>query len=605
VKGVGPKLLAGTDTSGLVLEIDPAAKTGRVILDAAEKEITALIADGHGGVYVATGDVSKAGKTAKTGTKNGKADKKSKAKAKTKTKTSPAKGKSKTPAKGKSSEPEQAPDKENQKEGTKSKKVITVTIPEGKKLPTVTKDGKKHYLLPGKKGGKAVAVPVENVRVKYKNSGKKSPKKFAKIPPKLLQMMKKKAAAMKSTAKVSGKGNAVYHINAAGMVRTIFRRPVVIQAMVLRADELILATGNEGKILFVSTDGMLCGELVDTDAKQVTALVSADGVLVFATSNKGSVGRIGKTYAAKGTLVSKPMDAKQIAQWGTLKLIGKAPEGTKLTVATRSGNIAKAEDNTWSSWSKEMPITDGFVSIGSPAARFLQYRLTLTSGGKATPLLGSIQAIYQMGNLPPAIDGIKVTASNKGDKAAAMTKAFRHIAIKAHDPNKDKLKFTVQYRPVNTKPWVKITDDLKKPMYAWDTRTTDDGIYEIRLTASDSPSNPSTAALEGSRISEPVVVDNTPPTCKELGVNMTDKQKAKVRGLIVDSMSRIVHMSYSVDSATEWKTFLPADGICDSSEEKFRFEIDDLKAGAHRLTFRFVDIYGNTCYTGVNVTVGK
>ena len=49
---------------------------------------------------------------------------------------------------------------------------------------------------------------------------------------------------------------------------------------------------------------MLTGELVDTDAKQVTAIVeNPQGELIFATSNPGSVGRMGNTFADRGTLI--------------------------------------------------------------------------------------------------------------------------------------------------------------------------------------------------------------------------------------------------------------------------------------------------------------
>jgi hypothetical protein len=54
------KLYAGTDSLGLVILIDPAARTGRAILDADEDEISAIVPDGAGGVYAATSDPNKA-----------------------------------------------------------------------------------------------------------------------------------------------------------------------------------------------------------------------------------------------------------------------------------------------------------------------------------------------------------------------------------------------------------------------------------------------------------------------------------------------------------------------------------------------------------------
>ena len=53
-------LYAGTDEKGLVVEIDPREKSSRVILDADEKEIAALVVGEAGGLYAATSEAAKA-----------------------------------------------------------------------------------------------------------------------------------------------------------------------------------------------------------------------------------------------------------------------------------------------------------------------------------------------------------------------------------------------------------------------------------------------------------------------------------------------------------------------------------------------------------------
>jgi hypothetical protein len=40
-----------------------------------------------------------------------------------------------------------------------------------------------------------------------------------------------------------------------------------------------------------------------------------------------------------------------------------------------------------------MPLDGGFLSVGSPSARFLQYRLTFTGNGKATPAVRGVRVI--------------------------------------------------------------------------------------------------------------------------------------------------------------------------------------------------------------------
>lgn len=614
------KLLAGTDEKGLVFEIDPKAKTSRVVLDAGEKEISTILPDGAGGFYAATSDAAKASasKGKANGTKNGRAG------------TSETKPAESVPPVAPTTQPAEPAEPTTPETTPPAKSLltrtpdeptapvaqdvhaqaareddgsVTITLPAGRKLPVLVQKGRRVVMIEDLTTGRVQAIPAEKVRVEH------IPASLASQPPSATKPNGTPSSkARHITPPATGaSGNAVYHVDAAGMRRTLFRRPATIQAMVRQGNRLILATGNEGRIYFVTLDGALSGEVIDTDAKQVTALTEGrEGTLIFATSNVGSVGRIGRAYAPRGTLIRPPLDAKQIAQWGTLKLRGRAPEGTTLTVATRSGNLTPAQDATWSSWSKETPLQDGFVPMGAPAARFLQYRVTMTSTGRATPTLGAVQSIYQVANLAPAVSGVRVQATNLGKTPMKKepTKVYRLVTIQASDPNHDTLQYKVQFRKAGTKVWVEVAKDLKKPKYRWDTRTVSDGEYELRVIADDSPSNPTASALTGERISEPFVVDNTPPRFDKLTV-VVRGNAAVLHGSVTDALSRITSLQYSVDSATKWRTFLPADGICDSTHETFRAEVADLAPGAHQITVRALDVFGNIGYIGQAVTVRK
>ena len=407
-------------------------------------------------------------------------------------------------------------------------------------------------------------------------------------------------------ATARGKGNAVYYVGADGLVRTIFRRPVTILAMTRRGDSLILATGNAGDIYRVTVDGDEIAKLADTEAKQITVLAAgADGAIVFGSANRGSVGLLFPTPAAEGTYLSAALDAKQIAKWGTIRVRAAAGEGAKITVATRSGNVGKPDDRTWSDWSGEMPATDEFVRVASPAARFLQYRLTLKPGGKTGPAAKRVAVIYQVGNIAQSITGVIVKATalapdKRGDGQGAL--AFRVVAIKASDVNGDKLEYRVELRQVGEGKWVAIAEELDKPVHTWDTRTVADGVYELRVVASDSPANPRATAREAARISEPVLVDNTPPAAENLAAK-TAAGKVTVSGIAADAASRIVEIHYSVDSHSEWNTVLPVDGIADSARERFSFQTKKLTPGPHRIAVRVKDIYRNTGYKAITVNV--
>ena len=541
-------LYAGTDEKGLVVAIDTRNKSSRVVLDAAEAEIAAIVPAPGGGLYVATSDVAKASPDGKTPPSN-----------------SGKNGKPATPS---------------------------------------TKPSDKAKAPPAKDAPKKKA-PAEK---KPAAGGSSKPSR------KMIVMMRSRAAGSKggppapetAAAPKPGKGNAVYHIQPNGLVRTIFRKPVTILAMRLRNGELILATGNGGAVYSVTTDGVRTRKLIDTEAKQVTALDYRGENLIFATANKGSVGAIHKALAPKGSYTSIAMDAKQIVQWGTMRLGASSPDGAKATVATRSGNLAKPDEKTWSSWSKEQTVNGGFIPIMSPSARFLQYRLTLIPGRENIgPVVSSVAMIYQMANLPPIVSSVvfKTSSRPKEPKPDGPQK-YRMITIQAADPNGDKLIYSLDYRRIGSETWVLITDKHAKPMYVWDTLSVGDGEYELRVTAKDSPTNVSTAALGGSRIAERIIVDNTPPVIEGLSAKATGLA-AMVRGAVTDAGSRIVSIAYTIDSKDTWKTTLSSDGICDSGAEKLAIQIKDLDPGAHRIAVRVTDQYGNIGYGYTSVTVVK
>lgn len=554
-------LYAGTDEKGLVIRVDSRRKTSRIVLDADEKEVSALIVTEDGNVYVATSDVAKATPNGKekpsTESKNGRA-------VSTKPSGSPQSAK--------------APKKESKAKEAEPKKTV------GPKLNDKEKERLRRKAL--------IKRAMANAKA---NAGTRPATQPSPAMPR---------PTNGPSRKPGGKGNAVYCIRPDGLVEEIFRKPVMIFAMQLHKGRLILGTGNGGKVYSITLDGDEVAELVDTDAKQVTAVEVMGDTLLFATANRGSVGKVSKDYAAKGTYLSEVMDARQIVQWGTMQIVAEL-SGAKVTIATRSGNVAEPDDATWSPWSKEQLVNDGFLSIMSPAGRFLQYRLTFAPVKQQSATVSQVSMLYQMGNLPAVVSGIKFVTSSRPDRPMPVgPQVVRMFTISASDPNKDKLEFTLEYRPVGENHWIKIAEDLAKPQYAWDTRTVGDGAYEVRVTASDSPSNPPAQALKAMRISDRIVVDNTPPLIQQLTASVQG-DTISLRGKLVDARSRIKEMEYSVNSQEKWTAVLPNDGICDSQEERFSTQINDRKPGTYRIALRVTDAYGNVGYGYVTVTVAE
>jgi len=567
-RGEDGTLYAGTDVNGLVVQIDPKKKTSRVLLDTNEKEVAAIVTDGKGGLYAATSDAAKTASEGTTGTGSGLPPGGAKTTMPATTPTEPAK----TAA---------------------TRKAATTSSPSSNKVnDTIAGDDDNNP---------AATSPAVRPTP--------SPSPRATSP-----------GAPPTAPTMDGPGNAVYHIDADGLARAIFRRPVSIYTMVRVDGALILGTGNNGQIFRVSIkDDNEVITLADAEPSQVTALaMGGDGQVYFGTANKGSVGAIAASFAKAGTFTSKAIDAQQIARWGTARLWALTPKGASVTVSTRTGNVTEPNDKTWSEWSAPVEAKDEFIKITSPAGRFLQYRLALKSDGTATPAAGDVRLVYQVGNLAPEIAQVVVAEPSgpQGGPAgptpggpAAAAGATRTIVIQASDANSDTLTYTIEYREVGTDNWIKIADKLDKPMYAWDTQTVGDGSYELRITASDAGANPPATALVATKITKPVHIDNTAPEVKELAARVEQGKEGEAAAVVLTGQAadggRIDAIAYSLDSATEWVTVLPEDGICDSNSEKFTVRVKDVKPGKHRLTVRATDAAGNTGYKSVTVNVGK
>ena len=96
----------------------------------------------------------------------------------------------------------------------------------------------------------------------------------------------------------------------------------------------------------------------------------------------------------------------------------------------------------------------------------------------------------------------------------------------------------------------------------FDTSQLPDGVYELRIVASDATDNPD-APLSDAKEGIEFQVDNTPPS-----VTVTqDGEDVVVR--VSDTASTIGKVEYSID-AQKWIRLTPVDGLNDSREETYR-----------------------------------
>ncbi len=419
-------------------------------------------------------------------------------------------------------------------------------------------------------------------------------------------------AAVKSSAKRSvsrpvmsrpAHSNDVYQLSPAGYVHKIFSKPVVILAMkYVGNNRLLLATGNEGKLLQLN---VATEESVVLYSAKGSIEISAVGVdstgssVYVGAANPASLVVLESTYERKGVFTSVALDARQVSKWGRVQVAADIPAGVKLLLSTRSGNTADPERGGWQGWTRPVEVRD-YVKVASLPGWFLQYRLEmLTADIKRTATVSKVRIAYVTPNLPPQIDLLKVVPPTK----PGSTSRKLSVTWKAVDANNDKLLYSVYVRPVDTEQWVQVAKDITVDKYSWDGLSIADGRYEIKVSVSDRLSNPAGQALQASRVSSPVVIDNTPPEILELGYDIIGNNKVRVHTRLRDAMSIIGSVEYTVDSNNKWNVAVPIDGIFDSNSEQVNFTFKVKSKGEHFLAVRFADALGNTVYRNLMITV--
>jgi outer membrane protein assembly factor BamB len=411
-------------------------------------------------------------------------------------------------------------------------------------------------------------------------------------------------------------GNAVYRIDKEGFVSEIFRQPVLILGMAERQGTLLLATGSEGNVYQVSPAAEETIVLAKVNPKQVSAILPAtDGRVYLGLANSGGVAAMSPGFAPGGTFTSSVLDATQVSRFGKMQLRGTLPEGTGLTVATRSGNVKDATAaQSWSAWSAEVPAAE-FVQVAAPSARFLQYRLTFaTKAAQTSPVVEDVTVSYQMPNLPPQIRSVKLATAadpaqsqqQAGAEAAEPVRVpsarKQTITWEASDPNGDTVSYGLWFRRGSGAPWILLKEKIRETTYEWDTRSVADGRYEVKVVASDAPSNPPGKGKGGARVGDAIIVDNTPPVVGD--VKWVEKgASVEVSLKAVDRSSTVAALDYSVDSNKDWQAVLPEDGIFDGPDESVAFSLPGLAPGPHQVTLRATDAKGNQAFENVIVNV--
>jgi hypothetical protein len=397
----------------------------------------------------------------------------------------------------------------------------------------------------------------------------------------------------------------IYKIIKDGFVNDIFTEAVVLFCLAPENGKLLAGSGNNAQLY--SIDLTMEQEAViyeDEQATQLTAIAVSGDDVYLGTSNPAKLIKLGAGFASEGTYTSDLVDAGQPAKWGKLQLEADIPRGCTIKLACRSGNVKDVNDPTFSEWT-ELVEVDEPTQLDCPLGRFCQYKLVLQSlDGDNSPLIREIAVASTVPNLAPKVESVTVTRVT----TAGKTGTFK-ISYRAKDDNSDKMIYTIDMRKVDRTNWIELEEKFEKTSFDWDGKTVEDGRYEIRVTASDERSNTTTTKLTGSRISDPIVVDNTGPVIKNITSSaLKDNGQYRIFEIQVhDELSAIGHLEYTIDSNEDWIGTVPDDLVYDTLDENFTVKIDieeeELSKGDHILTIKVSDAVGNTTYKTIDVNI--
>ena len=171
--------------------------------------------------------------------------------------------------------------------------------------------------------------------------------------------------------------------------------------------------------------------------------------------------------------------------------------------------------------------------------------------------------------------------------------------------------YKIDFRKIGRTNWIELSDEYETTTFEWDGKTVEDGRYEIRINASDERSNSSLTKLTGSRVSEPVIIDNTGPDVKKINesnILENNRQYKVLKFEVKDELSAIDKFEYTIDSNENWTSSVPDDLVYDTTMENFTIAIDSekfLSKGDHVLTLRVSDTNGNITYKTFEINIDE
>jgi len=409
--------------------------------------------------------------------------------------------------------------------------------------------------------------------------------------------------------------SSVLEILPDGVVNTLWRsREEMVFSVLPRDGKLLFSTGAKGRVYLLEGSNKNTTLLLESTEEQTTRLLAVGDRLYATSANIGKLFRIGDSLATSGTYESNVKDTDSVSSWG--RPSWKSGTGDAIEFSTRTGNTG-TPDRTWSDW--QAVNTAG--AIASPKARFIQWKAVLKANGAQSPRLSGVKVPFLQQNFRPEITNIELlpsgvllqktpinTANNFNPNDPAQVRAniragqpriapipprrvpqrgAQSFQWTATDKNQDGMIYDIYMRADNDRTWKLLKRDVEDNFYSISSDTLPDGVYVVRVVASDQPSNPVDLALRGEMESRPFTIDNTPPSVT-MTLERMENRKARVAIEAVDQTSTLNQAEVAIDTG-DWRPVFPKDGIIDSKSESFSFLSGDLTPGEHVIAFRIYD----------------
>ncbi len=402
-------------------------------------------------------------------------------------------------------------------------------------------------------------------------------------------------------------GELLYKITPSGKSKVyIFPEDYVIYVTADADGNILVGTSNLGRIYRINQKGEI-ENLFESKINQATSIIPLeDGSILLSTGNPGKVIRVKPEYNSKGSYYSEVIDTGKVSKFGRIQWTAYTPEGTSVTLQTRSGNTP-SPDNTWSEWSGEYTFNDG-QPVMSPCGRYIQIKANLsTTIPFKTPILYEMKLYYAHLNTSPILE---VLSPSGGEKWSGKVK----IRWKGYVANPQTLSYSLYYSKDFGKTWKPIKENIEAKLqrqkggkgkspeesYKWNTKRVEDGIYLIKVKAFDR-TEPQNENLTTEVITKPVLITNTEPEITILSWEGT-KDQAKIIGFVKTKLANVKEVLYRLPNKG-WSIAYPEDGIFDNTREKFVIYLNKPYPKSFRIRIKALDEAGNEAKTSKYIRI--